>query len=427
MLNSRCVSFFYLIPVLLLFCLSAKAQDEALKYDDRVYVDNIHSVQFFVSGLVLSNPIINLRANTQLYFTFDDLDDQVKTYTYSFVHCNADWTPSNLTETEYINGFTESYIDQYEYSIGTATPFVHYYLSFPNRDFDFNISGNYLLKVYEDENEKRLVITRRFMVVEPIMVVAPQMVRTAMVSKSDSHQELDFAVFFPDVDVRSPQAEIKATVLQNGRWDNAIQGIEPRFARQKELFFDYQDKIVFEAGKEFRWADLRSFKYPDDLIYTVELYEDGYDVTLITDEKRLRSYYLDISDINGRFVIGTSDFRDRDLQSDYANVLFSLQSSTEYYESDVYLYGAMTEWRLQPRFKMVYNRQKEVYLTEVLLKQGFYDYEYVIVGKDGKPDISETEGSWFEANNEYTILIYYRPFGGRYDRLVASKTITSRS
>ncbi|MBR9919585.1 MAG: DUF5103 domain-containing protein [Bacteroidetes bacterium] len=414
--------------IFFLFPLVVSAQDENLEFKDKVYVPNIHSVQFFVSGLVLSNPIIQLGANTQLYFTFDDLDDRRKTYVYSFEHCNADWTPSGLTEPEYIDGFTENYIDNYEYSINTLVPFVHYYLSFPNRDFSFSKSGNYLLKVYEDEDEKRLVITRRFMVVRPMMQVVPEVVRTAMVNKSNSHQELDFAVLHPDVDVRSPLSEVTATILQNGRWDNAITGVKPKFMRPQEIIFDHQDKVVFEAGKEYRWADLRSFRTPDRRsVYTVDQFDDGWDVTMMPDEKRLDTYYLDINDINGKFVIGTSDYRDKDLQSDYANVLFFLRSPTAFYDADVYLFGRLTDWEIKPSFKMTYNYQKQVYLAEVFLKQGFYDYEYVLVREGEKPDISETEGNWYETNNDYTILIYYRPFGARFDQLVATRSITSRS
>jgi hypothetical protein len=416
------------ILIALLFgVLPLSAQDENIRYEDYVYVENIRSVQFYVSGLMTSNPIITLNAPTQLYFAFDDLEDQVKTYTYSFQHCDADWTPSGLVETEYINGFTENYIEDYEYSFNTIVPYINYFLSFPNRDFTFSKSGNYLLKVYENEGDKRLVITRRFMVVRPVVQVAPQMSRPAAVRKSDTHQEIDFAVLFPDLNIRNPLVEVSATILQNGRWDNAVVNIRPRLVRPKELIFDYQDKVVFPGGKEFRWLDLRSLRYPSERILEVQRYDDGFDVTLMKDEKRGYEFYLDFNDLNGRFVLGTTDYNNPDLQSDYANVLFTLYSPTEYSSGEVYVYGGLTNWAIMPEFKLVYNNRINCYVGEALLKEGYYDYSYVHVDEEGNLDFRDTEGNWYETNNEYTILVYYRPFGSRFDQLIATRSFTSRS
>lgn len=411
------------ILLLLALPLFAAGQETSL---DLTYANYIRSVRIHPLGVMVGYPIIELGSNAQLYISFDDLSDEVKNFTYAVVHCNANWEPSNLTENEYIDGFPEDRIDDFLFSANTRVPFVHYYFSIPNRDMFFTKSGNYILKVYEDEEEKTLVFTRRFMVVEPLMRVAPRVVRPSMVSKSDTHQEIDFLVAHQGIDIRNPLMEIKASVLQNGRWDNAVTLISPQFIRPFEMSFDYQNKIVFEAGKEFRTLDLRSFRYPSGDIAAIEVFPDGSDITLGRELKRVNQVYLQYLDLNGQYVIESTDLGDPVLESDYARVLFSLDSPTELEGEDVYLFGGLTEWQLKPEFKAAYNPRIRAYQTEALLKQGFYNYYYATVPR-GTSDvfISDTEGSWYETENDYTVLVYYRPFGERYDRLVAAHTFRS--
>lgn len=403
------------------------SQDERLRNYDYVYLDFIKSVQLNVQGLALSMPIINLNSGTALELSFDDLEGDVKNYTYMVVQCNADWTPSGLIEPEYIDGFPESDIRDFAYSFKVKTIYTNYKLSFPNNDMQITKSGNYLLKVYENEGRKRLAITRRFMVVEPVVSVIPRMVRPAQVSKGDTHQEVDFTVTHKHFEIRNPRQELSVTVLQNGRWDNAITGLLPMFSRQEEQIYDYQDKVVFNAGKEFRYADLRGLRYGTESIAFVEYIDNQYEVVLRRDEKRSSTRYLEIEDINGNFVIETFDENDRDLESEYANVLFSLYSPTELYEQEVYIFGKLTDWQLKPEFKMVYNPAISSYVGKVSLKQGYYNYLYATLPRGAdRPDFEETEGDWFETRNTYTVLVYYRPFGGRYDQLIGSYSFGSR-
>lgn len=422
--NRLLISFLF---IFLFHGLQSFAQDEGLVYRDHVYLDNIHSVKFHPAGLLTEPPLINLRSNTQLYLTFDDLDPDVKVYTYRVIHCDADWTPSDLNEGEYILGYQDEEIDNYEFSYNTFTPFTNYYLTFPNQDMAISKSGNYLLVVYDDENDRKLALTRRFMVVDPIMRVFPENARPGMVSKFDTHQEIDFVVAHENIDIRNPQIEVEATVLQNGRWDNAITGIKPQFQRAERLVFDFQDKVVFPAGKEFRFVDLRSFRNPASEVAHIERTPTGVDITLLKDEKRFDKPYFEYDELNGQFVISTFDGRDPNLESDYCSVLFSLYSPTEYYDDDVYILGAFTDWELSPESKMVYNDRVNAYVGKFFLKQGYYNYYYVMVPKaGGAPSLEITEGNWYETENMYTVLVYYRPFGTRYDQLVAASTISSR-
>ena len=421
-------SFFLLI--LLTLPVIVFGQDENLKYENHVYLDNIKSVKFHVDGLFLSQPVLNLNSSSQLRLAFDDLDMEtdVKDYTYFLVHCDRDWKPSNLTDMDYLQGFQGERIEDYRYSFKTVTTFTHYELLLPNEDIQITKSGNYLLKIYDEEDDKMLAITRRFVVVDTKVRIIPKMVRPSRVSKTRTHHEIDFSVDYERFPIRSPQQEIWATVIQNGRWDNAIHDIKPLFLRTNSLLFDYQDKIVFPAGNEFRQLDLRSLRYSSENISVIENYEDRYEVIMFKDEKRAARVFLNNSEINGAYLIETQDQDDFDLSSNYANVLFSLYSPTEYFEKDIYIVGEITDWKLKPDFKMVHNPALNAYVAKPTLKQGYYNYAYAFVSKEDKPgtlNLSEIEGDFYETNNQYTILVYYRPFGERYDQLIGLASFTT--
>lgn len=418
----------FLTTFLLLICFSLFGQDQGIIYNDHIYVDHIKSVRFHLEDLLLSLPLYEMNGGGRLRFSFDDIDGDVKDYVYTVVHCDRNWNPSELTDMEYIDGFIEENLDNYSFSFKTIGPFTHFELMIPNEDMSLTKSGNYLLKVYEDEGDKRLVITRRFMVLDSKVDIQARMVRPSQVSLSRTHQEIDFMVNYQRFPMRSPQQEIRATILQNGRWDNAVVNLPPMFNRLDELSFDHQNKVVFPAGKEFRYLDLRSVYYPSENIAAIEAEEDIYEVVLYKDEKRFSMAYLNRKDLNGNYVIETLDQNNMDLSSNYANVLFSLYSPEPYFDYDVYLFGAFTDWQIQEKYKMLYSNQLNGYVTKIMLKQGFYDYAYAVVPRDD-PDrpanLSEVEGDWFEAENEYTILIYYSPFGGRYDQLIGTVSFSS--
>ena len=254
------------------------------------------------------------------------------------------------------------------------------------------------------------------------------MVRPNAVSKMRTHQELDFVVDFNRLNIRDPQREVRATVLQNGRWDNAIINIPPLFVRGTQLIFDYQDRVIFPAGKEFRYLDMRSLRFGSENLTAVERIGDTYEVTLNKDQKRFNQVYLNRQDLNGMYVIETFDQEDPFLSSNYANVLFSLYSPEPLYDYDVYLFGKLTDWRIDERYKMAYNPLVNGYVGKVQLKEGYYDYKYAVVPREGNnrtANLTEIEGDWYETENQYTILLYYRPFGERYDRVISVISVSS--
>ncbi len=402
------------------------AQDDMPRNYDYIYTGNIATVRFHLNGLDLSYPIIDLDSPGQLRLSFDDLDADVKNYYYTLQHCDADWTPSDLDELEYNAGFIDDRIDDYQYSFATRVPYTHYELLLPNDDVSWTKSGNYLLNVYDGKDKETLVITRRFMVVEPIVDIMPQVVVPSMVGKSRTYQEIDFIVNHENLEIRNPRSEINAIILQNGRWDNAITGIAPLFLRDKEMIFNYQNKVIFPAGKEFRYFDMRSLRTRLDNVAIIDNYDEGYEVAITVDKKRGGQPHLFREDINGKYVIGhLNQPEEADLRGDYADVLLTLKSSMPMSEGDVYFFGAISDWQVRPEYKMVYNPAVGAYLVKALLKQGYYDYQYVIATPRGALLSDTTEGDWYETENDYTILVYYRPFGTRYDRLIGGFTFDS--
>jgi hypothetical protein len=414
-----------LFQTLIWFCpLLLCAQTET---ENNVFDDNIRTVQLQLAGSPLSLPIVDLptRVNTML-LEFDHIGGDIRDYKYTIVHCNSNWQPSDLGDNEYMDGFLEDRITNVESSFNTLTQYTHYMLPLPNSNIRWNKSGNYLLKVFDADEDDALVLVRRFLVVEPTWRIAAQFVRTAKVDKYNTHHEIDFIVKPKNERISNPQNDVKAFVLQNGRWDNAIGPVKPYITRGEDIVYDYQDQIVFPAGKEFRFFDLRTFDVRGERVKIITEKHDYYEVTLQRDESRFDRAAVSRADADGRFVIDNLNYNQTLLQCDYARVLFSLSRNLPLDDQDVYVFGELSDWQIKPEFKMEFNQEARAYYCEPLLKQGYYNYQYLVV--DRKTNVEDTEGfegNWYDTGNQYTVLVYFRPFGARYDRLMGAATLKS--
>jgi len=405
------------------FIFSNQAQDENLEFIDKVYVDYIHTVQLDPTTDLYKDPIIELGSDQTFLFSFDDFSEDTRSYVYTIQHCNADWTPSDLTSLDYIEGLMEGDIEEYTFSINTLTPYTHHSLILPNDELAWTLPGNYILKIYDDDNRK-LVITRRFMISElPGVIISPTFISAT--GNFRTHQEINFDVFYSNLKVDNPRQEINVIIKQNRRWDNAIFANQPRSEKRQTLIYNTRGKFSFGGGKEFRFLDLRSVEHTRRNISQIIEGTDTYDITLFSDEIRSDRSFLRQFDMNGDFIIENSDQSNRDpnIRSDYADVLFTLKLNQELEDYDVYLSGQFNNWQPDPRYKMVYNDIIHAYVAKPKLKQGVYDYSYTVVPKTGgsEMDFTELEGNWYETENDYSILVYFRPFGGRYDRLIGVK------
>ncbi len=413
---------FLFVLFLLTIGQAVNAQEDSY---NTIYLSFVKSVKCYPSSDELAEPILRLGQSGAIILSFDDLSGDNSNYWYVIEQRNADWSPGQLSEFEWLDGFNNNRIEQQSFSFSARTQYMHHQLAIPNRDIQIKKSGNYLLKVYLNGDE--LAITRRFMVVENQVVIAPITRQAAMIEKAQTHQEIDFTVDLKKLEVRNPRQEIRAAIVQNGYWQGAVLGVEPFFIRDRVLDFDYQDRLAFPGGKEFRFFDIRSLQNRSERIEDMRQSQYQTDVYLFGDRSRAYSSYLLNADANGKFVIQNFDIGDdANVYADYANVHFRYEKPLPFDGSDLYVLGAFNDFQPWTDYRMEYSEADHAYHLNILLKQGYYNYAYSLVsGEPYLPDFSETEGNWYETENDYTIIVYYRSLGERYDRIIGSRSFKS--
>ncbi len=418
----------WVASLIFLFGNSAQATADDYRLEDYIYVDYIKTVTLNATVSKLSVPIAILGDRNTLELGFDDLNENTnQNFRYTLIHCNSDWTQSNLGDLEYMEGYTDDRVIDIQSAFNTIVFYNHYRIVFPNDNINVSKSGNYVIRVFEAGG--KTLLTKRFVVTESLVSVIGQCTYGTNPGQAETHQEVDFTVNHKKLNIRNPFTEIKASVLQNWRWDNAVQNVPPFNVSNESMNFDYQGKIGFPAGKEFRWFDFQNISNPGFQIKYIKRYPEGFDVTLYKERPRANSPYFQDLDINGKFLIRQQnpfvEQVENDIRAEYANVMFSLDAKEPYDKGSVYLLGGFSQWQILPEYKMSYNNKTEAYEADVYLKQGLYNYTYALVDR-GTADCAAIEGDWFETENEYTVLLYYRPFGERYDRVIGYGVINSR-
>ena len=396
----------------------AQIEQYDIQLDNKVYADGINSVQLYVGYDQLAGAVGTLGVDTFLV-SFDDLEQEVRHPKFTFIHCTHDWKWSQLNPIEYINGFMEDNITEYDPSFNTIEPYIHYQATFPNEDISFTKSGNYILYVYDDTPDNP-ILTRRFMVLEPITARIACDVHYAIdVNKRYSHQDVDFFVFPGEYRVRNPQRTIHATIQQNDRWDNAKLGLTYFSGDVTELHFDYTDgRNTFPGGSEFHTFDITTLRSNADHIVGISFLNRHTHAYILQDEARPYAAYESRGNINGRCYYYNRDLRN-DFSEDYVFTHFTLKSSFPFTDGDVYVFGELTDWQLQDDAKLHYNKEFDFWETELFLKQGAYNYQYVYVPHGSEViDATYIEGSHYQTNNIYHIYIYFEEEGTFYDRLI---------
>ncbi len=397
---------------------------------DVTYMPNIQNIKLFIQGNQLGYPIISLNSSELLELHFDDMDGNIKNYYCTFQLCNSDWTPVDLSTFDYLKGFSQVRLNQYRLSSISQTKYVHYQAILPDRNCVPTKSGNYLLKVFLDGDTSKLAFTRRVLVYEKLAQVATQVLQPYNSEIFKTHQKIQFTVNNGQLNVVNPVQQVKAIVLQNYRWDNAKVNIAPTFIRNNIMEFSAENDLVFPAGKEFRWADLRSFHYQSDRITKADFLPGDINIYMHPEGERTQQRYLKYLDYNGFFWIESTEVSNPWWQTDYASVHFTFvpKDNIPFPDKKVFIAGEMTKYNMDDTSAMTYNASKGVYEKTLYLKQGYYTYTYVT--KDAHnpnsiPSVEQTDGNYWETENDYTILIYYRSFSDRYDELVGISTVNS--
>ena len=415
----------YSLILLLLICSHTFSQ-----IPEKVFNPKIKSVQLFPAGNQLGYPVLRLGSSEQLELHFDDLDPSVKNYSYTFQLRNADWTPAVLSHFDFIKGFSQVRITTYRPSSVALTRYIHYQAMVPDRNCVPTRSGNYILKVFINSDTSRLLFTRKMLVVQENATIGAQVQQPYGINYK-SGQKIQFKVNLNEkLDVLNAQQQIKVVILQNNRWDNAITGIKPTFFARKTLEYNTENDAVFPAGKEWRWLDLRSFRLQSDRVADARYTNTGTEIFVRPDVDRSTQRFNFYRDANGRYYLEPTESINPLWQSDYATVHFTYAppGNRPYPGQEVYLFGQLNDYNLDDTAKMVYNADQGVYQTSLFLKQGYYDYMYVTIDKDDpkrKASFQDTEGNLWETENEYTILVYYRPLAGRVDELIGITRLNS--
>lgn len=404
---------------------------ECQKFDQKplnnsIGSENIHSVHLFREGWEFSQPYIVLGTDQRVLLKFDVIADGATNFYYTITHCGSDWFPSRLVQSEYMVGFIENPVNDYAASVNTTIRYTNYLLSVPNENVKLLLSGNYLLSVFEEGKRDTPVLTRRFYVVEPLAEIGGTVKNSTFEGYKGQDQEIDFEIAYPRIDVKDPRTEIKVTVMQNSRRDNCITGLKPLFVRDNLSSYDLSDGNIFPGGAEFRNFDVKNLKVNGLGVQQIEFARPYYHVALQIDQLRRGENYRFENDLNGSFLIKNDRANDPDLESDYVQVHFSLDTKEPLLGGDIYVFGGLTDWECLPANKMEWEYDLKLYRATLTLKQGFYDYQYVYVEKgSGAVNSTLLEGSHLETENDYQVLVYYRGFSSRYDRLIGYRTINS--
>ena len=388
------------------------------------FSSRLKTLQVKVDGTWGSAPVMLLSRGHYVEISFDDLQPNYQRYTYSITHCNADWTESDLQTSEYMTGFNDSRLDDYEPAIGTEMNYCHYSLVLPNNENELLVSGNYRILIYEDGDDNP-VAQACFSIIEPHVGVSIDVTANTDIDTYETHQQVNFAVSYSGYQVSNPVNEFKYIVQQNRRWDNHVEDLQPTLMQVNRLIFNHNRKLIFNAGNEYRRFEILDEYVPTMRVDHMEYANGYYHATLFADEQRTN--YLYDEDQNGRYYIRNRNNVENDTESDYFFTHFTLQMP-QVPGGEVYLFGDLTGNRMDEEYKMEYNLIDHQYELVTPLKQGSYNYIYMY-RRDGDT-LGLTQpcaGDFHQTENEYCVYVYHRPFGLRYDKLVGFLNISTKN
>lgn len=388
--------------------------------------ERVKSLQVHLEGDEMAPPVILLDTGDRLIFSFDHLADDRAYLRYRLIHCNADWQPSILVDTEFLDGFNEGRIEDYDYSQLTSTHYVHYELAIPNAEVKPKVSGNYLLQVYNEDDPDDIWLQCRFMVSEQTAGIRSEVTSRTDKSINEGHQQVSVIVDTEHSGVADPYNDIILQVQQDGRLDNQATLRHPlRMSGRREAVYEHLDPLIFEAGNEYRRFETVSVTYPgmkvDDIIYS----EPYYHATLTPDQPRSGARYQYDQTQFGRYKVREYNSDHSDIEADYVVVHFTLDMP-QLQDAMIFIDGDMVNRRFDPESLMTYNRATGRYERSMLLKQGSYNYQYLVLPRGKNTATPATiEGNYYETAHEYLIKVYARSPGERFDRLIGVSTLYS--
>ena len=376
--------------------------------------NHIQTIQLNSSIKGVFTPLIPLNGSLQL--SFDDLEADEKDYYYKIEHCDINWETSNLVTTEFVSGYAEELIRDYENSFNTLQDYTHYQLRIPNKDTRLLISGNYRISILNDAYD--IVFTRYFIVYESVATVGVSVHRRRDVNFIDTQQSVQFRINHPGFPINNPRDEIKPVLLQNNDFSTKISGLKPQFIRGNQLLYKYDIETAFWGGNEFLYFDTKEIRTTTLDIARIVSGKHLYHTFLYQDQIRKHDPYTYYPDINGGFVVRNVKAEAQATEADYSWVHFSLDVYEALPDKELYVYGTFNNYQLNDANKLYYNAKTGSYETSILFKQGFYNYKYVALDESDVIESTLISGSFDETENDYLVIVYYSKFGSNYDRVI---------
>ena len=382
---------------------------------------NIKTVSFVQNGQN-AIPIFKLGEGFQLQF--DDLFGNEANYYYEIIHCDYNWNPSEIPKSEYLQGFDNQRIQEYTNSFNTLQIYSHYKLPIPNQYTQLRISGNYILKIL-DEN-KEIVFFRKFILYEDLVSVPIQIKRARTVNNLEFKHNLEFSIRSNTITFQNPLKNVKVVLLQNGQFNSAIKNIVPQYTIGNDLIYKYDTQTQFWAGNEFLFFDNNDIRSASNNVARVDSGNNIYNSHLYTNGARTNFPYSVTQDVNGNFVVRNINATNNEVEADYAWVYFSLSAPSFMTNKGIYITGMFNNYSLTPEYKMDYNSKKNIYEKAVLIKQGFTNYQYVVADDKGNIDHENAvDGNFYQTENDYFVIVYYRENNDRYDRVIGKGNANS--
>jgi hypothetical protein len=375
----------------------------------------INTVSFTTNQENYSTNLPIIKLGERFTLDFDVLNNEEADYYYTIDQLNFDWSKSQLIKSEYLRGFDNIKIQNYKTSFNTYQTYSHYKLEIPNQDVRIIKSGNYILKIY-DEYEN-IVFSRKFIVYESITTVSTRIKRLRNLKYIHTKQSVNFEVNPVTIQLNNPKNTVKTLIIQNNNLNTSISNLKAQYTIGSKLIFKYDEESSFWGGNEYLFFENKEIRSSNLNIRTFNLYEI-YHNYLFTDYPRFNNSYTYNPDINGGFLTTALNADDIDIEADYVNIHFSLKNSTGKPGESIYIVGAFNNYSIQPKYKMTYNSASDSHELMLKLKQGFYNYKYVLVNEYDEINQGGVSGNYDETENDYKVLIYYRGYGYRYDRII---------
>ena len=394
----------------------------SLSAGNRIYDPHIKSLQAVVNQDWLSPAVMRLYGNDHLHVSFDELSHDYHRYIYRLEHCEANWTSSEeLFDTDWLEGFNDNVIEDFEYSINTTVAYTHYQLTIPNSKCRLKMSGNYRLHVIDEDQDKEVLMVE-FMVTEQTMFLSTTVSSNTDIDTNLCHQQVSFGLKYGNLSVTDPQEQLQTVVMQNSREDNWRWNVHPSAVSQNGLEWKHRKELIFEGGNEYRKFEVLDPSHPTMGIDRISWDGDYYQAFPFVSEPRPN--YLYDEDANGSFYIRNSDNRENNITSDYVWVNYRLKSPYMT-EGNVVINGRWTTEEPET-YVMEYDSDCQLYTNSILQKQGYYSYQYLWVTDDGLTHPLPSEGNFYQTENQYQVLVYYKGIGERTWRLVAFSQIIIR-